>query len=143
MCTTHKGRYRSRNITSIAQPRKMGWPDAYVLQQPANRLDLFGLHEFRAAFAPPRVVQMIIRPMLLGVLRVLAVAARRAAHVVLLGQTPRPHRAEFAQLPLNLFDPFLQCFLVCLVHTDTIIEVSAPVNKKMRITAVRSFFKET
>src|SRR5208282_6673344 len=46
-------------------------------------------HESRAALAPPGKAQLIIRPVPARILRIFALAARRATHVVLLTETPR------------------------------------------------------
>src|SRR5437867_734209 len=53
-------------------------------------------HETTAALATPAVTELVVRPMPLGMLRVLAVAARGSADVVLLADTARMHRAEIA-----------------------------------------------
>lgn len=63
-----------------------------------------------SVLASPGKAQLIVRPVLTRLLGALALAARCAAHVVLLSETPRVHRPQLGQplldrseLPLDLF----------------------------------------
>lgn len=57
-----------------------------------------------AAPAAPAVTELVVRAMLLGILRVFAVASRCAADVVLLADAARVQRPEFGKLTLDLGD---------------------------------------
>jgi hypothetical protein len=71
---------------------------------PPHRLDLFGPQKTRTALALPSEAQLVIRPMLLRLFRVLAAAARLATHIVLFGDAARMQGPQFQQFALEPSD---------------------------------------
>ena len=67
-----------------------------------HRADLVGPDKQGAALAAPAVAELVVGPMLLRILRILAVASRRAADVVLLADAARVHRSELGKLAFDL-----------------------------------------
>jgi hypothetical protein len=85
-------------------------------------------YEPSAALSSPRVAELVIGPVPLGIFRIFAAACRIAANVILLTQASRVHGAQIGQLLLNGVDLMVYLFLV---HADIIAELSDFVNKKM------------
>src|ERR1019366_1373725 len=86
-------------------------------------------HETRAALAPPRIAELMVRSVLARLLGILALAARRAAHVVLLAEAAGMHGPQFGQALLEFFD---LVFNLLRLHTDSLYGLSVSVNKKMQ-----------
>ena len=96
----------------------MGSPDAY--------------DKSAGTLPSPGVAELMVWTMLLGILRVLASAARRAANIVLLADVARVHRTQLQKLGLDLFNSLLDVFQV---HADSLLKLPAAVNKKMQKNA--------
>ena len=84
---------------SISSPEghgKMGSPDAY--------------DKSAGTLPSPGIAKLMVWTMLLGILRVLASAARRAANIVLLADVARVHRTQLQKRGLDLFNSLLDIF---------------------------------
>jgi hypothetical protein len=90
------------------------FPEAFVVGEflPHLRQPL-GPHETSAALAAPGKAEVVVGPVLLGILGIFAAAAGLAANVVLLAQAPGMHRSQSSQLLFHLLDPV---FDLCCRH---------------------------
>src|SRR5438105_10999138 len=80
-----------------------------------------GAHEECSALAPPGETEVVIRPVLLGILGIFTTTVRLAADVVLLAQTARMDGPQLGELLFQMLD------LVCdwgVLHTDIITVIS-------------------
>ncbi len=80
-----------------------------------------------AAFAAPPIAELVIGPMLLRILRILAVASRRAADVILLADASRMQRSEIGKLAFDFCNTVLN---IGMYQADSLKQLSAVVNKK-------------
>ena len=79
------------------------FPEAFVVGEflPHLRQPL-GPHETSAALAAPGKAELVLGPVLLGILGIFAAATGLAANVVLLAQAPGMHRSQSSQLLFHL-----------------------------------------
>src|ERR1700677_2861279 len=78
-------------------------------------------NETSAALATPGKAELVVGPVLLGILGIFAAATGLAANVVLLAQAPGMHRSQSRQLRFHLLDPLFDlCYRHCRYHHSDI-----------------------
>ncbi|MDP7497702.1 MAG: hypothetical protein QGI77_14780 [Roseibacillus sp.] len=103
-------------------------PQASVIGDlPLDAIQLVRTNEPGAVPASGGITQIVIRPVLLRVLRLLARAAGGPADVVLFAQAARMQTPQLAQLLLDRFNPPVDLFLI---YADSLLHLSGTRNKK-------------
>ncbi len=96
-----------------------------------HRADLIRPNKEAAALAAPSIAELVVRPMLLWIRRILAAASRRSTDIVLLADAAGVQRSELEKRALDLGYTFLR---IVLYHADSMTQLSVIVHKKSIFT---------